>query len=70
MPYIELGFDLTDELGIKSVLINHNDTELKNDSELLRSISIAILKALESNKESLTVQDLLNELGIECESIK
>jgi hypothetical protein len=36
--------------------------ELKSDSELLRSIAIAILKALKSNEASLTVQDVIKRI--------
>jgi hypothetical protein len=64
MKYIQLGFFLTDELGIKSILIDQNNTGLPNDSKLLENIAFAILKASHINRDSLILQDLLNELDI------
>ena len=65
MKLIQLTFELTDELGIKSISYVYNDTDLPSNSETLGSIAIAILKAINLNKDSLLVQDLLNELNIE-----
>lgn len=64
MRYIQLGIHLTDDLGIKLVTIDHNDTGLKTDSDLLLQIAFTMLKSLNLNKESVKVQDLLNELDI------
>ncbi len=66
--YIQLGISLTDELGIKSIAISYNSTELENDSKLIEKLAFTILKSLKLNKESVAVQDLLNELGIERSS--
>lgn len=67
MKYIQLGIHLTDELGIKSVTIDHNDTSLPSDSDLIKRVSMTVLKSLILNKEDVIVQDLINELGIEIE---
>jgi hypothetical protein len=65
MPYIQLGIFLNDRLGITSVRIDHNDTGLNDDSNLIETVALTLLKSLSLNKESVQVQDLLNELGIE-----
>lgn len=65
MPYIQIGLSLNPELGLKSVSINFNDTGLPDDSELIKKIAIVLLTAISMNSESVKVQDLLNELGIQ-----
>ena len=65
MPYIKLGLFFNDELGLKSVRIDHNDTGLPDDSVLLKRVALTLLKAIRINEDSVKVQDLLNELGIE-----
>lgn len=67
--YIQLGIHLNDELGIKAVTFDNNDTGLANDSELLKNVAFAIMKAVAINKESVKVQDLLNELDIKIQII-
>lgn len=57
-------YELTDDLGIKSVSISFNGTELPSDSKLIGQLAMATLKALKINKDSVIVQDLLNELDI------
>lgn len=66
--YIEFGVNLNNELGIKSLLINQNTTELPNNSELIKLVAIGLLKAVELNEDSLAVQDLMSELGIKTAS--
>jgi len=65
MKYIQLGIELDDELVMKSVEIQHNDTEMPNDSKLLKATSVAMLKSIIQSSDSLAVQDLLHELGID-----
>lgn len=65
MKLISLDIVLSDELGIKGVTISYNDTGLPNDSKLIEIVAFTLLKSLNLNKESVAVQDLLNELGIE-----
>ncbi|GEM_PF-5796666 len=67
--YIQLGIHLNEELGLKSVTIDHNTTGLPNDSELLKRVAMTILKAIVLNKESVAVQDLLNELDIRIDKV-
>lgn len=62
---ITLSLNLNSELGLTSVIIGTNTTSLPNDSELLKKVSIAILRALDLNKEDILVQDLLSELNNE-----
>ncbi|MEN6624541.1 MAG: hypothetical protein ABFD50_23715 [Smithella sp.] len=64
MKHIFLSIELSDELGIKSVTLSHNDTGLKSDSELVKMVAYALLKAYTANKEDVMIQDLLNEVGI------
>jgi hypothetical protein len=65
MAYIQLGLFFNDKLGLKSVRIEHNDTGLPDDSKLLERVAFTLLKAIRINEDSVKVQDLLNELGIE-----
>lgn len=64
MKNIQLSISLSDDLGIKAIVYNYNDTELPSNSETLGNIAIAILKSLHLNKDDLLIQDLLNELDI------
>lgn len=64
MKHIKLTIGLTDELGIKSVTIDYNDTELKSNSELVQRVAFTLLKAYSLNKDDMKLQDLLNELNI------
>lgn len=65
MKYIQLGINLTDDLGIRSVVVGINTTDLPSDSHLIEIVAFTLLKSLSLNKDSVMVQDLLNELGIE-----
>lgn len=64
MKYVTVVFCLTDDLLLKEIVIDSNDTELPSDSDLLKKLSCATLKSLHLNKDSVMVQDLLNELDI------
>ena len=64
MKYVELGIFLTDDLGIKAVVIDQNETGLPSNSELIEKVCITLLKSLSLNKEDVQLQDLLNELNI------
>lgn len=70
MKWIQLSLHLTDDLGIKNVVIDYNDTGLESNSELVRLIAVTLLKSLKLNKDTLAVQDLLNELGIKTSNQK
>lgn len=62
--YIQLDFDLTEDLGVRSVGIAYNDTGMPSDSILIKRIAIATLKALSMNSEDVQLQDILNGLNI------
>jgi hypothetical protein len=64
MKIVKLTFELNDELCLKSVVIDWNETGLKNDSKLIRGIAIAIIKSIASDPTGVELQDLYNELGI------
>lgn len=62
---ITLSFHLEGEnLGLKSVTFDVNETDLPNDSELLKMLATTLLKSIIINKQDVLVQDLLNELDI------
>jgi len=67
MKAIQLMFIIGDDLGLKSVTFQYNDSGLPDNSTTLKTLSIAVLKSLKMNKDSVIVQDLLNELDIETE---
>lgn len=58
---------LNDDLGLEAASFEHNTTDLQSDSELLKLIGIALLKAVKVNKDDLVIQDLLNELDMNGE---
>jgi len=64
MKHISITLNMTDDLGIQSVTIDYNDTNLPDNGELLELISKALLKGLAMNNDKIVVQDLLNELNL------
>jgi hypothetical protein len=64
MKRIQLTFNLTDKLGLRSVEFDYNSTHLPNDSELITKVCFAAIKAVRLNKDDMQLQDLLNELNI------
>ena len=64
MKNIQLSIRLSDDLGVKGITIDYNDTDLESDSELVKRICFTLLKSIELNKEDIMVQDLLNSLEI------
>ncbi len=68
MKRVSLTIGLTDDLGIKSVVIDYNDTGLLDDSVLIEKIALTLIKSIYINKEDIYIQDILNELNIKRES--
>lgn len=64
MKTIQLTFNLSEDLAMKSIIYSYNDTDLPSNSETLGNIAIAMLRSLNLNKDDLIVQDLLIELDI------
>lgn len=64
MKHINFTIELSDELGIKVVSITHNDTGLKTDSELVKTVAFNLLKSFIVNKDDVLLQDLLREANI------
>lgn len=64
MKHVKLTIHLSDELTIKQVTIDYNDTELPSDSGLIQKIAFTLLKSISANKDDMKIQDLLNELNI------
>ena len=64
MKEIILSINLNDDLAIKSCEIIYNDTGLKSDSELINRVAFALIKSIHVNKDSISVQDLLNETNL------
>ncbi len=67
MKHVQLTLHMTDELALKSVSIDFNSTHFPNDSKLVKLACLTLLKSLHLNKDSVLVQDLLYELGIETQ---
>ncbi len=64
MKYIQIGFHFDDDLGLRKIQFQHNETELKNDSELIKNLAITMLRSVNLNKNDCLLQDLLNDLDI------
>ena len=64
MKYLILTYTISDDLLLKQIDFDYNDTGLSDDTKTLLKISIATIKAILKNEESSAVQDLLNELNI------
>lgn len=62
--YIQIGVHLNEKLGIKSITIEENTTELECNSELLKKICIGVLKSIDLNHEDVQIQDLFNKVGV------
>lgn len=70
MKKIVLDFYFNERLSLKKVLIDKNETELPSDSDLLEAIARCLLKSIEKNRDSLRLQDLINDIdgiGLEKE---
>jgi len=67
MKHIQITVGLTDDLVIKKITFDYNDTTFPSDSKLIESLSFAMLTSCRTNQESMGVQDLLNETGIKRE---
>jgi len=65
LKHVQLTISLSEDLEMKTVSIDYNDTGLPDNSELVKKIAYTLLKSLSINKDDIKVQDLLNELGIE-----
>ena len=64
MKMIQITLNLTDELAIKSIFIDENDTGLPNDTTLLENVAIGLIKVINKNRKDLQIQDLLYEANI------
>jgi hypothetical protein len=64
MKCLTLVLCYNEELALKSVLIDKNETGLTSNSELVKIAAINMLKSFYLNKDDLLVQDLLRELNI------
>lgn len=62
--YIQLGIHLSEDLGLQSVTIDFNSTELDSDSDLVKRVAITLLKSMILNKEDVQIQDILNKYDI------
>lgn len=61
---IHIAINLTDDLDITSALITHNDTKIPSDFKLIQNVARTLLKSISLNKDSLKLQDLMNEMDI------
>lgn len=67
MGYIQLTIFLREDLGIKGVRVDHNDTGFIEDANFMESLAATLLATVKEHKDSIKVQHLLNELGIKRE---
>ena len=61
MKIIQITFNLTDELGIKSIVIDQNDTGLPNNTDTIENLAFALYKVIKVNRQDLQIQDILHE---------
>jgi len=64
MKYIQITLLVSDEMHLKSIQFDENETELPNDSNTLKLLAEAMLRGLNKDKECIAIQDVLNELNI------
>ncbi len=64
MTHLTLRFEFNEQRGLKSVEWHENTTGLEETTGTLQGLAICLLESISKNKDSLKVQDLLNELGI------
>lgn len=64
MRIVTLTFAINDKNCIKDIVIDINETDMPNDSNLIKTICWTAVKAIHNDKEDIAIQDLLNELGI------
>lgn len=64
LKFITLTFVVDEDLHLKNIQFDENETDLPNNSDTLKAIAIATLKGMYRDKEGIAVQDLLIELGI------
>lgn len=70
MKYLTLVLcfeEVEEDLGLKSVVIDSNDTGLPSDSKLIEKAAFVMLRSIYKNADDLVIQDLLNELNIKRE---
>lgn len=63
--YIQIGVHMDEKFGIRSVTIDENTTHLVSDSQLIKNLCVAILKAISLNNDDVMVQDLLNSIDLD-----
>ena len=63
MKIVTLTFAIKDDC-IKNIVIDINETDMPNDSNLIKNICWTAVKSLLKDKEDVAIQDLLNELNI------
>lgn len=70
MKHIQLTFIITDDLKIRQIVFDFNDTSLKTDSELIYTLGKTMVDAYIKQHDNLVVQDLLNDLGIKKSTLE
>ena len=61
MKTIQLHLSFTDELGLKSIIFQYNDTGIPSDRELLKSIANGIIQNIEIDEMIDEAKELLNK---------
>ena len=66
MKTITISFGIVDDC-IKQIVYDENETDLPSNSETLEMLAFTLLKVISKEKDSMKVQDVLNELNIKRE---
>jgi len=64
MKSIQLSLSITEDLTLKGVTISYNDTGLESNSELIKILGAAIVRAIDLNSDECEIQDMLNNNNI------
>jgi hypothetical protein len=63
MKTITISFGIVDDC-IKQIVFDENETDMPNNSETLEMLAFTLLTVISKEKDSMKVQDVLNELNI------
>lgn len=64
MKSIQITFVMNDEMVVESIEFNHNNTELKSDSKLLKALGKTLIECIDKNADECEIQDMLYDLNI------
>ena len=62
MKIIRLHLNFSDELGLKSIIFQYNDTGISSDRELLKSIANGIIQNIEIDNSGYSVVEPMDKV--------